>query len=475
MMKFIKKEKVTIIICLFLIGILCFINIKVGVDPDYFWHIKAGRFMIEHKMILRSDIFSWVSSVTNAYWMSHEWLFEVLLASLEKIFPKYHVLVYTFSLYGVLLFTLFFINKDKWLKNVLFTLIWFTMSIAFFLPLVLPRPQLFDFIFLALCFYLLYDLKEKEDSKKIYFMPLISLLWANIHGGSSNMPYILTLIFIISGLFNFNCYHLESKRFSKRQFQKYFIVFILCVLAIGINLHGFRMITYPYENMADSLMLKTITEWAPTNFNESYHILFYIFFGINLLVILTSKKKLNFTDLCVLGFTLFLGFKSVRFWVFFSIASFVVICNYMPSYKMKKNDENYIFILIILLITLSFSTYNKSFKNLEEKSVSDKIINYLQKTKPKRLYNYYDYGGYLIYNDIEVFIDGRADLYSKYNYKDSYDLASLNKNFKKVINKYKFDYYLISKDSGLNTYLKYNDNYKFIMSDKKVALYKTKE
>ena len=142
---------------------------------------------------------------------------------------------------------------------------------------------------------------------------------------------------------------------------------------------------------------------------------------------------------------------------------------------MKKNDENYIFILIILLITLSFSTYNKSFKNLEEKSVSDKIINYLQKTKPKRLYNYYDYGGYLIYNDIEVFIDGRADLYSKYNYKDSYDLASLNKNFKKVINKYKFDYYLISKDSGLNTYLKYNDNYKFIMSDKKVALYKTKE
>ena len=325
MMKFIKKEKVTIIICLFLIGILCFINIKVGVDPDYFWHIKAGRFMIEHKMILRSDIFSWVSSVTNAYWMSHEWLFEVLLASLEKIFPKYHVLVYTFSLYGVLLFTLFFINKDKWLKNVLFTLIWFTMSIAFFLPLVLPRPQLFDFIFLALCFYLLYDLKEKEDSKKIYFMPLISLLWANIHGGSSNMPYILTLIFIISGLFNFNCYHLESKRFSKRQFQKYFIVFILCVLAIGINLHGFRMITYPYENMADSLMLKTITEWAPTNFNESYHILFYIFFGINLLVILTSKKKLNFTDLCVLGFTLFLGFKSVRFWVFFSIASFVII------------------------------------------------------------------------------------------------------------------------------------------------------
>ena len=75
----------------------------------------------------------------------------------------------------------------------------------------------------------------------------------------------------------------------------------------------------------------------------------------------------------------------------------------------------------------------------------------------------------------KVFIDGRADLYSKYNYKDSYDLASLNKNFKKVINKYKFDYYLISKDSGLNTYLKYNDNYEFIMSDKKVALYKTKE
>ena len=475
MKSFIKKGKITIIICLFLIGILCFINIKAGIDPDYYWHIKAGRFMLEHGVILKSDVFSWVSDITNAYWMSHEWLFEVLIASLANIFPKYHVLIYTFFLFGILLFVLFFMNKDKWLKNVLFTLIWFTISIAFFMPFVLPRPQLFDFIFLAFCFYLLYDLKEKENSKKIYFMPIISFVWANIHGGSSNIPYILILIFIIAGLFNFNCSHLESKRLSRKQLKKYFIVFILCILVIIINPHGIKMLSYPYVNMADSFMLETITEWAPTNFNKSYHILFYIYFSINLLVILTSKKKLEFTDLCILGFTLFLGFKSVRFWIFFCIASFSIICNYVPNYKIKKNDENYILLLVILLITLSLSSYNKTFKNIEKKELSTKIISYLKDVKPKRLYNYYDYGGYLIYNNIEVFIDGRADLYSKYNYEDAYRLSKLSGDFQKIIDKYNFDYYLVNKNSGLSNYLKLSNNYDLVMSDKKVSIYKTKE
>ena len=55
----------------------------------------------------------------------------------------------------------------------------------------------------------------------------------------------------------------------------------------------------------------------------------------------------------------------------------------------------------------------------------------------------YDYGGILIYNDIEVFIDGRADLYSKYNYKDYLDISCLRGDYPKLIEKYDFDYFLV--------------------------------
>ena len=52
-------------------------------------------------------------------------------------------------------------------------------------------------------------------------------------------------------------------------------------------------------------------------------------------------------------------------------------------------------------------------KVLSTKTLSNSAISVLKKEEPKRLFNYYDYGAYLIYKDIPVFIDGRADLYSK--------------------------------------------------------------
>ncbi len=472
MKTFFKKNKNTIIICLFLLSLICFVLLKTTIDPDYYWHIQAGRYMLDNKIILTKDIFSWVPQIFNTYWMSHEWLFELLLGVLEKIFSSWHVIVYIFISISLLLLTLFMVNKKKYLENIPFTLFWFTLSIFFLMTCVTPRPQLLDFIFLAISLYLLYSLINDESSKKIYFLPLISIAWSNLHGGSSNMPYLLTLIFIIVGMFNFKFSKVESKKLSKKQFQKYIIIFILCVGAVSLNPHGLKMLFYPYENMNNKIMLQTITEWRPTNLNEMYHWLFFIFFGINILVLLFSKKKIKFIDLGILAFTLFLGLKSIRFWMFFYVASTLIIPNYIDAYKVKEKDVNYILIIVVLIISLSLTGYSKTLNNLKQKPVSDEIIDYLKKNEPKRLYNYYDYGGYLIYNNILVFVDGRADLYSKYNYKEANDLSNLRGNFQKIIEKYKFDYFLLKKKSGLSYYLKERQDYDVVISDAKNIVYK---
>ena len=62
-------------------------------EPDSFWHVKAGEYMLKHG-VLKHDIFSW--AVLSKYWMSHEWLFEVILASLKSLFGTTHVYIYCF-------------------------------------------------------------------------------------------------------------------------------------------------------------------------------------------------------------------------------------------------------------------------------------------------------------------------------------------------------------------------------------------
>ena len=84
----------------------------------------------------------------------------------------------------------------------------------------------------------------------------------------------------------------------------------------------------------------------------------------------------------------------------------------------------------------------------------------------------YDYGGDLIYNDIDVFVDGRADLYSKYNYNDYLNITNLDKDYVSLIKKYDFDYMLIDDRFSSGTYLKYTNDYQLLYSNKHIKIYK---
>ena len=80
-----SNRKLSYLWIVLILGLVVFMTSLFRVDPDYFWHIKAGEYMIHHG-VLKKDIFSWF--VTGKYWMSHEWLFEVFLAFLKNIFQR---------------------------------------------------------------------------------------------------------------------------------------------------------------------------------------------------------------------------------------------------------------------------------------------------------------------------------------------------------------------------------------------------
>ena len=52
-------------------------------DGDPFWHIKAGSVMLEQGHLIDSDIFSHTASGTP--WTAHEWLSEIIMASINNI------------------------------------------------------------------------------------------------------------------------------------------------------------------------------------------------------------------------------------------------------------------------------------------------------------------------------------------------------------------------------------------------------
>ena len=466
-MKMNKKTSIILIIYIISISLLCLINFKM--EPDYLWHIKAGEYMFKNG-ILNHDVFSW--SMNGKYWMSHEWLFEVFIYLLRIVFGKAHLFIYTFSCTATLMFTIYLTNKKNIMKNLTFSILWLSLFLLcmFFVQV---RPHMLSFIFLAITIYFLYDLYKNENSKKIFFLPILSILWANVHGGSSNLPYLLCLLFIIGGLFKFKFGKIEASRLSKKQFIKYIVVMLLCMACVCINVHGFKMFIYPYQNMMDKIMIENISEWKSTSLNNLSDYLYILYVLLIVIVFLVSKKKFELIDILLFGLCVFLGLKSVRFWFYTYIIMSYVIFNYVGKYEDDNKILNIGLICFSIVFIVCFCINVKKFINIDYSyELKQKDIEFIKKEQPKRLFNMYNYGGDLIYNDVKVFIDGRADLYSGELFEDYIELANLDGDFYSIMCKYGFDYYLVDKNSYLDYYLRYNDKFNLIYMNKGVKVYK---
>ena len=470
--KFLNDNKYSLIMTFLLIGMSLFMVSLYQKESDYFWHIKAGEYMFNNGIILKKDVFSWF--MNGKYWMSHEWAFDWLIYFFKFIFGQGHIFVYlTFTMISLLLI-LFFTNKKKYTKNFMFSLFWI---IAFLICCVYmqARPHLLSFSFIALTIWLTYDLFNNEKSKKLYFLPLITLLWANFHGGSSNLSYLFCFGFIIIGLFKFSFSKIEATRLSNKQIYRYLIVSFLCMLAICINPHGIKMLFYPYSNIFDTTMINFIAEWQPTVLSNVTHYPYYLFIVALLFVFIFSKKKIRFIDFALFGAAIILGLKSLRFWGYTYIIMSYVVFYYIPERKIDKGTDKMLIIFgsfLIVLAVLGMGNFNKE---VEKHVLSDKMISVLKEEKPQQLFNMYDYGGELIYNDIKVFVDGRADLYYIVNLNDYNNISLLHDDYEKLINKYNFDYYLVDKKYPISYYLNYSDEYEVVRDEKTMILYKKKD
>ena len=244
------------------------------------------------------------------------------------------------------------------------------------------------------------------------------------------------------------------------------------MVGVCINIHGVKMFIYPYSNMLDNLMINSITEWQSTSLNNSQHYMYFALVIVVVFVMLFSKKKILFIDFILLGISVFLGLKSIRFWGYTYVIMSFVIFNYIEKRKYDSGTVlciNVISLISILFFVFNFSTVVNRFNN---RLIDQEIISIIKEEKPSKLFNMYNYGGELVYNDILVFVDGRADLYSKYNYLDYLNISTLNDDYVKLISKYNFDYFLVDSNYPINTYLKYDTKYEEIISIDGVILYK---
>src|SRR4051794_39613836 len=68
-------------------------------DPDTWWHLAVGRYVVEHRAVPREDPFSRIGREQHVPWVAYSWLNEVAIygvhhaAGVPGVFAYRHVLV----------------------------------------------------------------------------------------------------------------------------------------------------------------------------------------------------------------------------------------------------------------------------------------------------------------------------------------------------------------------------------------------
>lgn len=150
-----------------------------GGDPDTWWHLASGRWMVEHGAILREDIFS--STIAGQPYSVGEWLGQVLLYLAYSIGGWPGLAVLRALLVGAAGFFLARACRRlgaPWLVAI--PLVLFALALS--KQSWTDRPQLFTIALFPAALDLLLAARA-GDRRALFAYPPLILVWTNLHGG----------------------------------------------------------------------------------------------------------------------------------------------------------------------------------------------------------------------------------------------------------------------------------------------------
>ncbi len=469
----------------FIVGL--FMAFEPITDNDWFWHHVIGHFINNSHSIPKTELFTWHGPYN---WTSHEWLTELIM---YKIGPMGCIAIM------LVIFLLLYILMAKSLRVKLkkifdFKLIYLLMMTVFF-KVTGPRPYILSLLFMAYLVYVLFSYldDEKKFGKLIYTIPILQIIWVNFHGGSSSLSYIFIIGILLCELFlkifKFKEDRWASFKLSKKQIKTLIIVLVLTLLGSCINPFGYKMILYPFTNMADANMLDLILEWKSPDFHGIFGIYLFLIIAIPIANMILTKKKMKFYEIAFQFLFLFMALRSQRFIGMYAIYSmwnlgkyfFVSDDMYKVLSKPFKGFEKVLTVLFCILLIMGAAfigykqvkTFNKVGVIDHDGYYSDESVKKLGELKPKRLFNDFGQGGNLLYkldqfnllDDVKLFSYGLGDVFSSKILPDSKSLENLTSDPKKLLDEYNFDVLITSKSRSLHYYLEVLDEYKIYYED----------
>jgi len=433
---------------------------RTATDPDLWWHLRTGQWIVETRHIPHTDPFSLTRE--GGPWISHEWLSEVLFYELWKVAgggPPIALIVFS-SLVTTAGFLLLYWRcpaSPQWAATAT------VLGAYASAPCWGVRPQMFTFLLGSLLLFLL----ERAEHRPVLLLlvPPLFLLWLNLHGGFALGPALLVLYgggLVLEGLAG-----TAPWREIRPLLGRVLSVTLACLVLVPLNPSGVRLYLYPIYAIGDSEIRSVIVEWFSPDFHRSMYFPFLLVLLLLVGGLGWSRSHPRARVLVPLIFMLMAALDAVRHVPIFILLAIPVLASVLSATfptaiaatrgrrpRLRMISISGALAMLGVFAVWRFADLAHSQTQREADLFPARAVAYLRANDmPPRLFTYYDWGGYALWNlypQYRTFADGRADLYGDVLLKQAArTVPDLRNGWRTVLDDWNIQTILVPSDAAL--------------------------
>jgi hypothetical protein len=367
-------------------------------DGDTYWHIRAGEWMLAHRAVLRSDIFSY--TVAGAPWHTQEWLAEIAMALAWTMggWAAIHLLFaacagLTAGVVG------YFVRQRVDTVPALLTVV---LGLCCITGSLLARPHMLALPLLAIWACGLVAAREKDKAPSWWLIAVMPL-WANLHG---SFAFGLAL----AGALGVEAV-IETKD-RKKTALGWGLFLLAATLSAMVTPFGFHTLLFPLQ-LSAMQGLGHIGEWQASDLSHLSPFALTLLTG--LFVLGTGRVRVApFRLLLLLGLA-WLALIHARHQMLLGVTAPILFAPFLAkTWPAKSQVHSPLFGALValgLVLLIAARLMVSVARGDDPMSPVSALAHVPPSLRRMPVLNAYGFGGYLIWNGVKVYIDSRADLY----------------------------------------------------------------
>ncbi len=470
-----------------------------NIDGDLGRHLTMGRYILDHGQVPTHDLFS--HTMTGQPLIPHEWLSQVLFA-LAKRWMGLDGVVLLSALVISLAFWLVYHRARRQSQNILFSLAFTILAVAASSLHWLTRPHLFTFLLLAFWLDRL-DRLRAGNRHALWQMPLIMLLWANLHGA-------FIAGFVCWAIYGIGCawdqfFHSLSEPVNKSYpfWWAFLGVGAASLLATFINPAGLHLWGTSLGYIGNHYLVSHTAEYLPPDFQNVSTWPFALMVAGLVIAFGLQVRRVSAAHLFLSAAWLIMALYSVRNAPLFAIVVAPILAQVSAAWLAEQRVRARLLegwaaldqrlsltesklrgalwpLLMVVLVTLGLRSgaaldFQQAGNRFDAQVFPIQAVDWISTHPVKGSgFNYFPWGGYLLYRlwpDQLVFIDGQTDFYGEQFTRQYEQVLTLSPGWEEVLQEYQVQWVLMPPEENLSRALLDRPGWQVAYRDEQALLF----